>query len=107
MAPRPHSLDNFNKNSNLLFQKANFSNKREPLLEYFSHLIKGFDQNLINSKELAYSVAGALSIDLISNDPVLSRLVVEAGELELPDDHISGDFTSRFNSFLEQLRALV
>ncbi|MBD3329799.1 hypothetical protein GF357_04880 [Candidatus Dojkabacteria bacterium] len=96
----------FKELSSELFEKARDTKGRKELLDYYLFLFSGYEKKIISSKELASRIAGALSLDFLEDYTDLNALALEAGELELPDPHITGDPVERFNRFVTKLKNL-
>lgn len=65
-------------------------------LQYFSKLIELADTGKIDQRGACYLIADTMWYPSIDKNPGLEAIVGDAGELELPDEHIDGDRTQRW-----------
>ena len=80
---------------------------RQEIIDFLKLQIENNKKNPENSEEIAYNIAGLLSLESVhsldENDPIIDALTM-AGELELPSEHRSDNTTwENFIQLVEKL----
>ena len=66
------------------------------VLDYYGELIKLADTNKLTQREACYLIADTMWYTVVDKNPGLEAIAGDAGELELPDEHIDGDRAERW-----------
>lgn len=66
------------------------------VLDYYGELIKLADTNKLTQREACYLIADTMWHTVVDKNPGLEAIAGDAGELELPDEHIDGDRAERW-----------
>lgn len=69
---------------------------RAAIIKYWQEIVELNRTGKIDRETACYHIADVMFIKVVENDPILEDLSLEAGELELPKHHISGDVESRW-----------
>ena len=75
---------------------AELKNDAIKVLDYFTKLIELADTNKLTQREACYLIADTMWYTVVDKNPGLEAIVGDAGELELPDEHVDGDRAERW-----------
>jgi hypothetical protein len=73
--------------------------KEEVIKDLYSFYRKNYLDGIIGPRKFAYDIAGIITTEF-SKSKELEQIISLAGELELPDHHISGDLKQTFQELL-------
>lgn len=72
------------------FLAARTEDKVLAYIDYCEQVIKMFDDGIINRREACYAIADLMFDDTVSSIPELESIALKAGNLELPENIVSG-----------------
>ena len=75
---------------------AELKNDAIKVLDYYGELIKLADTNKLTQREACYLIADTMWYTVVDKNPGLEAIAGDAGELELPDEHVDGDRAERW-----------
>lgn len=78
------------------YGRAELPNDALKVLHYYQDLIALAQDGPITSKDAAYLIADTMWYPAVDKHPGLEAITGDAGELELPNGHISGDPAGRY-----------
>lgn len=76
---------------------------RRGLIEYWQEVARLAQAGEIDREAACYNIACVMSVPEIANEPSLESIALEAGELELPKEHVSGDAQKRWEALQEEI----
>ena len=91
------NYNNASKSTEALRESFGSELKNDALkvLDYFTKLIELADTNKLTQREACYLIAGTMWYTVVDKNPGLEAIAADAGELELPDEHIDGNRAER------------
>lgn len=78
-------------------------NKPE-FIKLCKELFAKVERNKMSIEDACYEIAGRMADDDLRNDMELIGIMEEAGELELPPYHVSGDRDARWEALKEKIK---
>ena len=75
---------------------AELKNDAIKVLDYYSELLNLADINKLTQREACYLIADTMWYTVVDKNPGLEAIAGDAGELELPDEHVDGDRAERW-----------
>lgn len=83
------------------------NNLRREIIKYWQEIVDLSRAGKIDRETACYHIADVMFVSVIGNDPILEELAIDAGELELPKHHISGNAESRWEDLQKTIKSLV
>lgn len=99
-------MDKCEENISSMYEKlskAPLTQQLKLLKQYYELILDAFDKGLIDKKRFAYLIAGTMCFEATKHG-IYNDIVMSAGELELPDAHISGDAVKKLTNLVDLLR---
>lgn len=81
----------------------NLQNNSSEVIEYWKDII---DLANLTRREKAFLIAGTMFYEVVDKNHNLLELALDAGELELPDEHIYGDPEKRWEKLARDIKQL-
>jgi len=85
---------------------TNSNQPRGAIVKYWKEIVELSLAGKINRETACYHICSAIIVPIVENDPILENIASDAGELELPKQHISGNAESRWKKLQQVIKAL-
>lgn len=86
------------------FLAAKTEDKASAYVDYCEQVIKMFDDGTINRREACYAIADLMFDDTISSNPELESIALQAGNLELPENIVSGNSDAEWERLIKWIQ---
>lgn len=86
--------------------KSGMQRDLKSLLEYYQELIDLEEAQKLTSQETAYLITDTMFFPVVNENQQVEELTLDAGQLELPDSHLSEDRTKLWNELKQRFIVL-
>lgn len=88
-----------------LIETSSEENTSNILKDLFLFILKSYEDGIIGPKKFAYDITGTMQFKVAMNEKT-KELIELAGELELPNEHISGNPQQRMELLVNLIKNL-